>query len=99
MQIYRLLGTINASLERCALVKKLTLSGWVLLAQDDNEDSLKKERVQLSVEGESTLLLDASFKGEPADISELLSFLDQYSNHYALDLFGDSARLVRRFIK
>jgi hypothetical protein len=99
MQIYRLLGTVNTSLERSALVKKLILSGWVLLAQHDDEDSLKKERIQLHVEGESTLLLDANFKGEPADISELFSSLDQYANHYALDLFGDSARLVRRFIK
>jgi hypothetical protein len=80
-------------------VERLIHSGWVLLAQHDNEDSLKKERVQLNIEGESTLLLDASFKGEPVDISDLFGSLDQYSNHYALDLFGDSARLVRRFIK
>lgn len=99
MQIYRLLGTVNTSLERCSLVEKLTLSGWVLLAHNENETSLKKDRIQVSFEGESTLLLDASFKGGPEDISDLICSLEEHSNHYALDLFGDSARLVRRFIK
>ncbi|WP_293265818.1 hypothetical protein [Neptunomonas sp.] len=99
MQIYRLLGTVNTSLEKCYLVEKLTLLGWVVLTQNENDVLLKKDKIQLSIEGESTLLLNASFKGKPEDISEVIQCLDSYADYYALDLFGDSARLVRRFIK
>lgn len=99
MQAYRLLGAVTSSLERNSIVSQLTLSGWVLLTQNEDEDVLKKDSIQLSLQGEGTLLLDASFKGEPEDISELVSCFDKHSGHYALDLFGDSARLVRRFIK
>ncbi|WP_028468806.1 hypothetical protein [Neptunomonas japonica] len=99
MQAYRLLGTANLPLERDSIVSQLVLTGWNLLIHSEDEDVLKKGRIQLNLQGEGTLLLDASFKGKPEDISELVSCFDKHSGHYALDLFGDSARLVRRFIK
>ncbi|BBB30063.1 hypothetical protein [Neptunomonas japonica] len=99
MQTYRLLGTVNLPLERDSIVSQLVLSGWNLLIHSEDEDVLKKDRIQLNLQGEGTLLLDASFKGMPEDISELVGCFDKHSGHYALDLFGDSARLVRRFIK
>lgn len=99
MQIYRLLGTLNSQLQRKLLVKELLSCGWEVTFSKEDEDALKYKNIQLNIEGEGTMLLDASFKGKPEDISSLLDCLDMHPVHYSLDLFGDSARLVRRFIK
>ena len=99
MQIYRLLGTLNTSLERKVLVGKLQSYGWELMHSKEDDDGLEHKGIQLSVEGEGTLLLNAGFTGKPEDISSLFDCLDMLPIHYSLDLFGDSARLVRRFIK
>lgn len=99
MQIYRLLGTLNTKQQRKLLVGEFLACGWELTFSHDDDDGLKYKNIQLNVEGEGTMLLDASFKGKPEDISSLLDCLDMHPIHYSLDLFGDSARLVRRFIK
>ena len=99
MQVYRLLGTLNTQLQRRLLVGALLSCGWELTFSDEDDDALKHKNIQLNIEGEGCILLDASFKGKPEDISSLLDCLDMHPIHYSLDLFGDSARLVRRFIK
>lgn len=99
MQVYRLLGTLNTFLRRQVLVSELLALGWALKDRNEESDIVTKHKVKLQLEGEGTLLLDASFSGEPEDITPFLDYLDTHSIHYALDLFGDSARLVRRFIK
>lgn len=99
MQIYRLLGTLNTQLQRKVLVGKLQSFGWELVFSNEDDDGLKHKGVKLNIEGEGTLLLNAGFTGKPEDISSLLGCLDRCATHYSLDLFGDSARLVRRFVK
>jgi len=52
----------------------------------------------------SPILLRASYAGEPLSIQPLIDTLarladgESISLEYSLDLFGDAARLVRRFI-
>lgn len=99
MQVYRLLGTLTTRLHRKLLVGKLQSYGWELTFSNEDDDALKHKGIQLNLEGEGTLLLNAGFTGKPEDISSLLDCLDSCPIHYSLDLFGDSARLVRRFIK
>lgn len=99
MQVYRLLGTLQTTLLRKVLVARLIACGWAQKTVNDDEDLLRQHNIQLRIEGEGTVLLDASFKGKPEDVSLLLTSLNLLQIHYALDLFGDSARLVRRFVK
>lgn len=99
MQIYRLLGVLNTQLQRNVLVEKLQSFGWELMFSNEDDDALKHKDIKLNIEGEGTLLLNASFTGKPEDILSLLDCLDKCAIHYSLDLFGDSARLVRRFVK
>ncbi|SIS75869.1 hypothetical protein [Neptunomonas antarctica] len=99
MQIYKLLGTVQTQQKRQVLVSGLIASGWERSVHNEDEDQLSLGRVRLHLEGESTLLLDAGFTGKPEDITCLIETLDKHPVHYSLDLFGDSARLVRRFIK
>ena len=99
MQVYRLLGALNTQINRKLLIEGLQSCGWELTFSNEDDDSLKQKGIQLNMEGEGTILLNASFTGKPEDISPLFDTLDMYPIHYSLDLFGDSARLVRRFAK
>jgi hypothetical protein len=99
MQIYKLLGTVQTQQKRQVLVAGLVKSGWEHSAHNEDEDQLALGHIRLNLEGEATLLLDVGFAGKPEDIVSLIEALDMHPVHYSLDLFGDSARLVRRFIK
>ena len=65
-------------------------------------DLLTNDQDNISVG--SPILLRASYAGEPLSIQPLIDTLarladgESISLEYSLDLFGDAARLVRRFI-
>ena len=99
MQEYQLLGTANSAIRRSDLVAALVEAGWSLSYSEDDENRLHKGSMRLSLEGEHTFLISVKYLGLPDDVSALLSILDKLPMSYSLDLFGDAARLVRRFIK
>ncbi|MDO6454078.1 hypothetical protein Q4490_10935 [Neptunomonas phycophila] len=114
MQEYRLLGTVTTSLTRQELATHLQALGWRILSADDEETLLHNSPVMLALDSETessahlskinSILLSASYEGEPATIEPLINELIRLSSNdekplqFSIDLFGDAARLVRRFI-
>lgn len=95
-QRYTFLGTFEPLGVEPELIAQLQHAGWLVSQQSAEEWLLQKAPVTAYIETGQPWLINGAFKGQPADIEVLLADIASLSHCYAIDMFGDAARLVRR---
>jgi len=95
---YKLLGVVQTQLTRLEMQRTLEGAGWSVHSEFDDGVALCNPPFYLSLEGERSVLIEATFSGQPETLERLMADLSPLCFSYALDLTGDSARLVRRLI-
>ncbi len=94
---YKLLGVVQTQLSLREMQITLESLGWSVHSEYGGV-VLHKAPFSLTLEGERSVLVEATFSGQPETLEQLMSDLSPLCLSYALDLTGDSARLVRRLI-
>lgn len=95
-QRYTFLGTFEPSGGEQELITQLQHVGWLVSQQSAEEWLIQKSPVMAYIEVGQPWLINGAFNGRPADIEVLLADIASLSHCYAIDVFGDAARLVRR---
>ena len=98
-QDYKLLGTLFSACSLNDIVHALVQQGWQRLTPDEECERLSFNGLNLRCEGQGSMLLELTFSGEVDSVQPFFNCIDTLPVSYSLDLFGDSARLVRRFIR
>lgn len=95
-QHYNFLGTLVLPAAMDEPAQHFNALGWQVSDSGDEEWMLRKAPLCAYIEEGQPWLINGFFQGVPANIDILLADLDRLKVPYAIDLFGDAARLVRR---
>ena len=94
----KVFANIYTSLETKQLVKQIVLPHWQCSEIADSEYSIKADGVLLTLEGNKELLLFGEMGLSLAEIDAWVKQLGGLAISYSIDLHGDEARLIRRYL-
>lgn len=94
----KLFGNIFTDIKLEVLISQIVLPNWCWAKQSDNEFLLTADRLTMTVEGQQEILVFGELEVDIKVVDEWIALISELPIHFNIDLHGDEARLMRRYL-
>jgi len=94
----KLFGNIYTDIKLDTLIPQITLPCWSVSKKSDNEFLLTANDLSITVEGQLEILIFGELDIDIKVVDEWIEVMSSLPIHFNIDLHGDEARLMRRYL-
>jgi hypothetical protein len=94
----KLFGNIYTDIKLEVLIPQIILPNWKVNKKSDNEFLLTADKLNITVEGQQEILVFGELDIAINVVDEWVELISALPVHFNIDLHGDEARLMRRYL-